>query len=171
MKPIYSKDISDKLKGLGIYQIIGGVIGLFITIKLILEQETFPILLLVLFLIPIVLYAYSIYCGILMLKLNEKGLFHSLINQYLQLINFSILGYMFQFVSGLYLSTGIDLTNLLKFKFNLGISSWQIIFNGEDENASISINLVALFLIIFIDKIKMKIKERKLELDLLKPSQ
>jgi hypothetical protein len=78
---------------------------------------------------------------------------------------------MFQFVSGLYLSTGIDLTNLLKFKFNLGISSWQIIFNGEDENASISINLVALFLIIFIDKIKMKIKERKLELDLLKPSQ
>ena len=171
MKQIYSDEISDKLKGLGIYQIVGGLIGLIVTLKVIIEQETFPILLLLLFLIAIMLYSYSIYCGVLVFKLNDRGLFHSLINQYLQLINFTILGYSFRYVSGVYLSTGLDLTNSIKLKFNLGISTWQIIINDNNEFILVSINLVALFLIIFIDKIKRKVNERKLELDLLKPSQ
>ena len=130
VKQIYSDEISDRMKGLGIYQVIGGMIGLYFTIKLILEQPTFPILLLLLFLIPLALFFYSIYCGVLVFKLNERGLFHSLINQYLQLISFSILGYTFQYVSGAHLSAGVDLTNSLKFKFDFGISNWQIIINA-----------------------------------------
>ena len=85
-----------------------------------------------------------------------------IINQYLQVINFSISGFAFKYISGVYFSTGLDLTNSLKFKFNLGISEWQIYINSDSEVILINLKFVALFLIVFIDKLKKKIKEDKL---------
>ena len=64
----FQKNISTKLKGLGIYQIAGGVAGLGLTLWIILQQSTVPGILLLLFLIAIGLYCYSIYCGTLLIK-------------------------------------------------------------------------------------------------------
>ena len=163
MKNIFLKEISSKIKGLAIYQIAGGVIGLILTIWLIINQASVSGLLLLLFLIAIGLYSYSIYCGVLLIKQKSNGLNHSYLNQYLQLINFSILGYGFQYIAGIFLSLGIDLTNSIDFKFNLGISAWQLKINSDTEMILINFNFIALFLIIFIDKLKNKISKEEFD--------
>ena len=68
-----SKDLSLKLKALQlINQIIGGLIGLALTIALIAQQATISGLLLLLFLAAIGLYLHSIYSGTLLLKKKAK---------------------------------------------------------------------------------------------------
>ena len=152
-----NKNILIQLKGLGIYEIVGGVIGIGLTIYLIATQLSVPGLLFLIFLFSLLLYCYSIYCGIVLLKNKSNALNYSLVNQYLQLINFSILGYAFQYISGIYLSVGIDLTSSEYLKINFGVSAWQININRDKDIILVNLNFVALFLIIFIDNLKKKI--------------
>src|SRR4051794_7907039 len=105
------KNKGTKLKVLGYYQIVGGIAGLAITIYLIAQTATITGLILLLYLIALGLYSFSIYCGTQVLKSKKHSLNISLINQYLQLISFAILGYGFKYISGLLLSVGVDLTN------------------------------------------------------------
>ena len=163
MENNFTKDTVSKLKALGIYQIAGGIIGLLLVFWIIAGLTTFSALLLLILAIAIVLYCYSIYCEILLLKNKISGLKHSLINQSFQLMNFAIAGFAFQYVSGAFLTIGLDLTNSFNFIFNVGISSWQININGDPEPFTINFNLVALFLIIFIEKLKKKVSQEKLE--------
>ena len=154
-----SKNISRKIKGLGIYQIAGGIIGIGLSIWLIASEGALSGIVLVLVLFAIGFFSFSIYCGSLLLKNKENGLRYSLINQYLQLINFSIGGYAFQYISGVFFSAGIDLTNSPAFKINLGVSAWQMNVNSEKEVILINLNFVAVFLIIFIGKLQKGINE------------
>jgi hypothetical protein len=123
----------------------------------------FSLALLLLFLIALSLYAFSIYCGVILFKNIEIGLRLSKINQLLQVVHFTILGYAFKYISGVHLSIGLDLTESLEFRFNLSISGWQFTINDDDPSIIVSLNLVALFLIAFIDKIQLKIKKEQLE--------
>lgn len=79
----FTKATISKLKALGIYQIAGGIIGLLLTILIIADLKIASSLLLLIIVIAVGLYSYSIYCGILLLKNKVYGLIHSLFNQYL----------------------------------------------------------------------------------------
>ena len=162
MENNFTKDTASKLKVLGIYQIAGGIIGLLLTFWIIAGLTAFSGLLLLVVLIAIGLYSYSIYCGTLLLKNKILGLRHSSINQFLQLINLIIAGFAFQYISGVFLTIGLDLTNSFNFIFNIGISSWQININGDTEPLILNFNLVALFLILFIENLKNKISKEDL---------
>lgn len=158
------KELKPKLKALSIYQIAGGVIGLALTAWIFAEYiDSMTGLLLTLFSIAIVLYVYSVYCGILLLKNHVLGLKYSLINQVLQVLSFSALGFAFQFVAGGYIYVGVDLTEGFLLKLNAGISTWQIIVNDDEQMLSANINLVALYLIIFIEKIKRRSNDIEVE--------
>ncbi|MBL7743794.1 MAG: hypothetical protein JNN00_10010 [Chitinophagaceae bacterium] len=163
MENNFSKEATSKFNAIGTYQIAGGIIGLGLTIWIISGLITITGPLLLLLLIAIGLYSYSIYCGILLLKKKKSGLGHSLINQFLQLINFSLLGFVFQYISGVFLSIGFDLTNSLNFTFNIGISSWQITINGDTEPFIFNFNFVALFLILWIENLRRKINKEQIE--------
>ena len=153
MDKIKNKDT--KLKVLGYYQLIGGIAGLALTFYLITQTATITGLILILYLIALGLYSFSIYCGVQVLKNKKHSLHISLINQYLQLISFAMLGYGFKYVSGLLLSVGVDLTNSLDMNFNMGImSSWEMNWNTNTDKIQLNLNLVALFFIIFIYKLK-----------------
>jgi hypothetical protein len=156
-----AKDILQNFKWLGIYQIAGGIIGLALTLWLILNQVSFSPLIILLFLIAVGLYFFSIYCGFLLINKEINGLTYSIINLYPQLINFSLLGFSFQYISGLFLSFGVDLTNEFLFKFNLGVSTWLISVGGDSGVILVNFNIVALSLIIFMEKIKYKLKAQK----------
>ncbi|HKO80834.1 MAG TPA: hypothetical protein VJU78_10575, partial [Chitinophagaceae bacterium] len=127
------KEFKPKIKVLSIYQIVGGGIGLAITIWIMVNYlSAFNGMIFLLFLLALGLYSYSIYCGILLLKNYKSGLKHSLINQALQVLNFAIPGYSFLFVAGIYISIGVDLTESIIMKFNFGFSTWKIDINtGE----------------------------------------
>jgi hypothetical protein len=156
-----SSDTDLKIRVLGIYQIAGGILGIGLTMWLCLRIDSISGPILFLLLIAFGLYCYSIYCGILLLKKKNYGLKHALINQFLQLLNFTIFGFSFKYISGAFLSIGLDLTTSVQMQFRLGISTWQITVNDNPELFEINLNLVALFLIIFIDRLKRKIAEEK----------
>lgn len=147
---------------LGGYQIIGGLFGLGLTIVMATKLGPINIFIILLLLFAFVLYGYSIFCGILILSNPIKGLKYSRINQFLQIFNFYISGYGFQYISGIFISLGIDLTNSFNLKFNLGTSTWQIAFNQDSEVSILNINFVALFILIFIDRQIKKIHSQEL---------
>ena len=150
-----------KIRILGIYQILGGTLGLGLTIWLTTSMDSIFGLILLFLLISVGLYSYSIYCGILLLRKKNSGLNHSQINQFLQLLNFTMFGFSFKYISGAFLSVGLDLTTSVQMHFRLGVSTWQITINDNPELFEINLNLVAFFLIVFIDRLKRKIVEEK----------
>lgn len=152
------RNIQPKLKALGIYQIIGGIIGIGLTLGL-LNLSAASILLFLIVLLALALYSYSIYCGMLLLQKRKDGLLHSKINQLLQVASIAVLGYAYQYTSGVFLSIGIDLTESFNLRFNAGISSWQININTDNPALIVNLNLLAVFLITAIDKFRKKIKE------------
>lgn len=152
-----------KVNVLAIYEILGGLFGLVVTVSLITTLSTFNFLFLVIILIPLLLYGHSVFSGILIFKNPLLGLKHSRVNQILQLINFSFLGYAFQYISGLYFSVGIDITEALLFKFDLGTSTWRIAFSQDTIEKIVNFNILALLLIIFIERLIKRIESVDLD--------
>jgi hypothetical protein len=148
-----------QLKLLSFYQIFGGILGcgisVWVFISLISIQRKEDILFyIVLSLCSFSLYIYSIFCGFLLLRKNTriKGLHFSFINQLLQVVNFSIFGFAFKYISGLYTSIGFDLvSNTLLFKW--GLSTWEILFNSNSSINEIHINIFSLTLVFLIDRL------------------
>ncbi len=170
MKQLMMRNQENKLKALAIYQIAGGVLGLGITIWVIAHTPVITGLLMLIFLVALGLYTYSVLCGILLVRQHKHGLKYSLINQYLQLVNFAILGFGLKYVSGMLLSVGVDLTGEFEMKFNFAImSTWEFNVNRDVERIEINLNLFALFIIIFIDRLKKGIIQAEAEIQFLEP--
>jgi hypothetical protein len=151
-----------RIKIIGIYQIIGGLIGLIATILLLVKFGFINGSSFKMFLLFILLYSFSVFCGYLLIKKQfEKGLNYSIINQLIQVLSFSILGFSFKFYSGLFLSLGINLTTDTILTYNFGLTTWNFKLNSESGIIEISINLVALILINIIFNLKEKLKLQK----------
>lgn len=144
-----------------LYQIIGGIFGIFLSYRLCRNIQEFNTLILTLIIIAFLLYAYSIICGILIFKNLVQGLRYSRINQFLQIFNFVIFGYGFQYISGLFIEIGIDLTNSFQLQLNFGTSTWQFMINQDSSVSVINFNLFALFLLIYIDKQIKQIENKR----------
>ena len=141
-----------KLYFLALYQLIGGVLGIILTIFLILRLTEVSVSLFLLLAIALSLYCYSVLCGILLFKNPLLGIKYSRINQYLQIFGFFIFGYGFRYVAGFFITIGLNLTNSINFVADLGTSAWQINIDQESKACIISFNFVALFLILFLDR-------------------
>lgn len=163
MENKFSTQILQKVRPLAIYQIAGGIVGLGLSVWAISKLTSVPTLLILVLIVATVFYGHSIYCGILLLKKNISGLGHSLINQCLQLVSFSIPGFGFKYVSGINVSIGADLTNSFELIASMGLSSWEITINTYSDLFIISFNIVAFFIIIFIEKLRMKNRKSQLE--------
>jgi hypothetical protein len=153
--------IASKLRGLGIYQVAGGAVGLVLIIWAMLNNQQLAGLLILVYLFMLLFFIFSIYCGILCLKKNKNALRLSLINQILQVIGFAMFGFAFQFAAGIYLTAGIDLTESFNLKFGAGVSKFDFKINNETQRLEVNFNFIALGLIIFIERIKKQIKEEE----------
>jgi hypothetical protein len=151
---------SDILK-IGWYQVIGGGIGALMILYALFTTAEFPGLSMLIYFFMFLFFAYSIFCGTLCLKNRDNALTHSLINQCLQVIGFAFFGFAFAYVAGVYVSIGLDLSNSINMKFNIGISKFDFNINRETERAEVNLNLVAFGLIYWIDKLMKKIKKEK----------
>ena len=158
MQNDFSKRIQNKLSIFGYYQILGGIIGLGLLIWLLLNLTSFYSLLLIIIVPAFILFSFSIYCGILLLKKPKVGIKLSLINQCLQLFSFSLGGYTYLYFSGLYFTVGLDLTESMNFLFNFGVSSWTLNINTNSPAIELKFNLVAFYLVIAIQKLRKQIE-------------
>jgi hypothetical protein len=161
MDYIPSKNIHSKLNFLAAYQIAGGLIGIGITSLIFFKITVYSILIIAIIIAVIALYSFSIYAGILLLKRKLISLNYSSIIQLLQLISFKIAGFGFTYVSGIYITAGIDLTHSFNFRFGMGVSTWDVAIGSSSELFIIYFNFAALAMIIFIDKIKKQIAQEK----------
>jgi hypothetical protein len=143
------------LRLLAYYQIIGGVTGLlFSFIELFKMRPIFNINLLI-FLVIFLLFTYSIFCGFLILSGKIKsGLDNSLVNQLIQLINFSLFGLTFRYASGIILAIGIDHTNEFLFTFRLYLSEVELMINKDPHVIKLGFNIIAFLLTLNILKLR-----------------
>ena len=88
----------------------------------------------------------------------------SYINQCLQLINFAFGGYAYKYIAGVYLSLFFNFTHGLDFNITFGISQMELKFNTDSELIYLQINLMAIFIMIMIDKLRRNIKTEQLNL-------
>lgn len=153
--------IKTDLKKLGLYQIIGGAIGVLIILYSLLSLTQFSGEIILVYTFMMMFFAYSIYSGTLCIKNMRNALTHSLINQFLQLLGFAVLGFAFAYVAGLYVSLGLDLSKSIEIKFNFGVSKFDFNINREQERTEIDFNLVAFGIIYWIDKLMKKVKEER----------
>jgi hypothetical protein len=75
------------------------------------------------------------------------------------LIGFTVFGFAFNYVAGVYIRVGLDITSSMNFDFGIGISSFWLSTISEPDRFIIDINLIALVLIIWIDNVRTAVKE------------
>ena len=167
MTEYITPDFKIRLKGLGLYQIIGGIIGLGIIIWVLVQAEAIKGSSIAVYLVAAVLFSYSIFCGQLLLKNNLKGLTHSMINQVLQTVNFAFAGFAFKYASGIMLMAGLDFSSGHELIFNFEISTFELNINSHKELSTAGLNIFAFYLLYFIETLKEKIERHKKTITLL----
>jgi hypothetical protein len=141
-----------KVKLLAYYQILGGLIGLLIEVYSLCDIPD-PHLLIAL--LVGILFVFSIYCGLVLLKGKlELGCKLSLINQIFQFIHFSLLGYTFKYVSGFMFDIGIDYTTDLNLVFDIVISTFEFSTSGSPDKVVIGLNITSVFVIYHIEQLR-----------------
>ena len=165
MSDMTTKINSDILK-IGWYQIIGGGIGELFVLYSLFSPMQISRLEVLSSVFTLLLFGYSIFCGILCIKHKENALTYSFVNQILQLISFAFLGFAFTYVAGFYISVGFDFSNILA-KFNFGFSTFGFNINREYDRTEIYFNLVALGVLFWINKLSRKIEAEKANIEFL----
>lgn len=151
-----------KIKYLGFYQLIGGIIGILNTLRFLPNFSQVNGAISLIFLIIFCLYGFSVYCGYLLIKKrNIIGLNLSIYNQLIQVLGFGILGYAFQFTAGIYAGIKLNLTNDTILTFMFGHSAAMINLNSYPNFTEISINFIALFFINMLFNLKSKLEQNK----------
>jgi len=148
---------------LGIYQIIGALLGFYLVAKILLNTQEINGLLLLFFLVAIGLYSLSMKAGsVLIRKEYKRGLILSIINQFFQVIAIAIGGYKYDFFSGAKLSAGFNFTNGFHMKLESElISEFGFSWNSGKEYY-IYVNLLAIVLMyIFMGIYEEMFKKKK----------
>jgi len=150
------KNIDLIFKVIGWFQIIGGITGLVLIGNLLLTTGTLNGPLLLIYLIGIGLFMFSLYAGKTLINPISRpdGLIFSFINQTLQLFQWSLFGYGLTYSSGALISVGFKNFSV-SFDFSIFISSFEMYINSSHE-FYFKINLIAVFLIILLCYIKNK---------------
>lgn len=158
MEKLFSKKIQSEIFRLGIYQVAGGAIGVLLVFGGIFGTRSPSGLIILVYLVMLAFFAYSIFCGVLCLNNMKNALKHSLTNQILQVFGFAIFGFAFKYAAGLYLTVGLNLTEGVNISFGTGFSKIDFNFNNEEERVELDFNLVAFGIIYWIEKLKRRIK-------------
>lgn len=170
MKEISSEKTKIQIKGLAYYQIIGGIIGIGFVIWFVSQTTFFSVLKILLLGVGVGLYSFSIYCGYQLLNSTNKESFRlSAINQALQILSFTLLGFSYKYIAGVEFIIGMNLTSETLFTFNFAFfsSEFQISVGDEDKDiAKMGINIVPILIMYFINKLEQKIKDNQSVFDI-----
>lgn len=133
---------------------MGGILGIVLTVwvmfsgEMVVDQQALR-----LGMLAGGLFLFSILCGRMLFRNPTRGLRLSLVNQVLQVLYFAFGSYGFQYVAGLRIGVGVDVLESWTFKFRLALSSFHFNFGTESGQQFIGLNLVALFLIFWIERL------------------
>jgi hypothetical protein len=152
-----------KLKLIGIYQVIGGLIGLGLTVWLITMLLPMPLVVICIVIISIGLFLFSVACGIGLWKRKMAAINLSIVLQLLQIITFTLYGISFKFISGLGFLINIDFTSTLQAHIKLSEPLLRFTYLIGPTDKIIGVNLSAILIFFFIVDLKRKIKRLLIE--------
>lgn len=134
------------------YQIAGGLLGIYSIV-----QKSFSVLSSqpIIYTIGVGLFGFSLFCGVKICFNKVKGIKLAIASQYLQVIQFSILGFILQYVAGAYFAIGFSDTPDYHFLFYSSFfRSVFIVVNDTDSNQiGVVINLVAVGMIFLMERL------------------
>jgi hypothetical protein len=144
-------------------QIAGGIMGLGVIAYLMLNTGTINGALLLIFIVGLSLFIFSIYCGNILLQRNEvrRGIILSLVNQALQFVQWSMFGWGLSYNSGLNLAIGLKGTSI-DARLNIIASNFQMSINSDDTFL-FKVNILAVWLFIILLKIYHKPMEQEID--------
>lgn len=148
------KGVKNSIYILGGYQIFGGILGLALLGRALPQLNSVGEADMPLVIIAGLLYIYSALCGFVLFKSPRLGYTLSLVNQLLQVLSFSIGHFAYNFVAGFKFGIGIYFVPAWELKLNLSLSSFQFIINEATGQVSVGVNLLALLLLYFIERLK-----------------
>lgn len=153
------KNTSRTIKVIGLYQIIGSILGIGIISWLMLSTETINGPLLFIFTLALFLYGFSFKSGYLLLEESsiKKGLIFSIISQVIQMVFIGFGEYSFEFVSGLTAYLGFNITNDFVLTYGASLSSFDITINSSTPEYFVNINIVGIFILIVLADIYKEI--------------
>lgn len=151
------------LKGIGILEIVGGISGIGMILWLILQRMEINLYVLLILLIAMGFYAYSIYAGIMLYKHKENGVLYSRILQYFQLFAISTGGTTYLLTSGGNFFLGYNITkSIIEFKLGIISSEFKLNIMSTGQNDFVYMNIMAIVIILLLDNAVSKIQELKI---------
>ncbi|WP_018617858.1 hypothetical protein [Spirosoma luteum] len=140
---------ADRLRYIGLYQIIGGIVGWLMVGWALLSEEGQSKSLTIVVVLGILLFSFSIVCGWRLLRNYKQAILFSAINQGLQVLMFGLSSVLFKYCSGIYLSFGVNVLDDIKMKANIGLSMFHLSIN-TGEQWEISVNVIAVWLFVYL---------------------
>ena len=140
------------LIALSIYQILGGLVGLYVTGIVLARTESIHGAILLIMLLAIVLFLFSIKSGKELLNTNSrKGFIYSIINQSLQIVSFAVGSYKYAISSGIKLNVGFDFTQEINFYFDFAlVSEFNFVIKSSNLEYYLYINVVPIILLVVL---------------------
>ncbi|WP_207431740.1 hypothetical protein [Sabulibacter ruber] len=146
------------LNGIAFYQLVGGAVGLVLAIRTGFKMEAEAMSSTAAILLACILYLYSIFCGVLLLKQPARYLTLSMVNQVLQVLSLGIGSFAFNYVAGLKIGIGVNFLESWVFKLRFSISSFQFILGAGTVSSFVTVNLLALVLLYLLEVSKDKLR-------------
>ena len=133
---------------LGIYQIVGALLGFYIIASILLKTGEINGALLLIYLVAVGLYSLSFKAGSLLIrKQHKRGLLLSMLNQTVQIFAVGVGAYTYNFISGGRLGGGVEFTNGFEMNMDVALTSRFSFAWNSGEEYYMYINLLAVFLI------------------------
>ncbi|WP_224995264.1 hypothetical protein [Cesiribacter sp. SM1] len=151
------KNLINIIRGLALYQIFGGILGIGLAIRIIQQLQHLNALSYPLIFLTAAFYVFSIVAGAVLLQHPKRGLTLSLVNQALQVLSIAVSSFAYNYVAGFKLGLGIDFVPAWQFNLNLSLSSFQLILNEATGRVFIGINFLALVLVYVIERLREEI--------------
>ncbi len=142
------------VNALAAWQIFGGFLGIGLAIRIMPGLKGLSGTGSGMVFLAAVFYLFSVACGIILFKNRKSGLNLSLLNQVLQVLNFAIGSYAYNYVAGFKIGFGIDFMSGWLLKLNLSVSSFRLILNSPTGSFFMGLNLLALVLVYVIERLK-----------------
>ena len=146
---------------LAIYQLLGGILGLFYLGVATVQAQEFNSFLVTFLGLGFIIFLFSVYCGISILRKETNSLTYSLINQYLQLFVVSGPGIAFQYVAGVSVLFGFNISDQFRIVLDASLSALTVSIDTNMTNRLIAVNLVAFGLVFLLHYILKDIAREK----------
>jgi len=137
---------------LGFYQVVGGAIGLVLCLVGLGQFDTTNALIVGVMVGAILMYAYSVICGVFLLKVPTRllRLRLSAVNQAVQVLVISSNSVTYKFVSGLAIIVGARTAPEMTLGLKFSLSSFLIHWGSANAEVFYGIDLIALILVVMI---------------------